>query len=255
MTSYYGGEVQFRFGHDRITWGVRAVILANVAVFAADLIASFLLAASGPGRMLLLEFAAFSREGFYSGFLWMPFTYMFFHSGLWHLFLNMLMLYFFGPDVERVLGSGQFLRFYGICGVLGVLANLLPIAAPNPVIGASGAVLGVLAAFVVIDPERQVFLFPLPFPINARALVIIIIVLNVIAAIGGSSGTSVATHFGGLICGYAYMKLIPIWNAWRDERRRRQERSQNPQGPSKDDLDKLGEEVDNILKFRNHDRR
>ena len=131
-----------------------------------------------------------------------------------------------------------------------MLTNLIPIGSNAPIIGASGAVLGVLIAFAILDPERHVFLFPLPIPINARALVIIVIVLNIVTAVGGGSNTSVSTHLGGMAAGYAYMKLIPKLNAWRNDRRK-----PPTQGPSKNDLDKLGEEIDNILQFKNQDRR
>ena len=252
MSDFERKSFRVGFGHERLTWSVRAVILLTTGLFAAQLIAEFALVAwtgqlSGPN--ILIHYFAFDGDAFLGGFIWTPITYMLLHAGLWHLFSNMLMLYFFGPDVERILGTRQFLGLYAFCGIVGVMTNLLPIVGPHLVLGASGAVLGVLAAFVIIDPERQVFLFPLPIPINARALVIIIIVINMLAAIGGGSGTSIATHFGGLAAGYLYMKSIPKLNAWREGRR------QQTRGPSKDDMDKLGDEINNILRFKDHDSR
>lgn len=247
-------EDQFRIGHDRITWSVQLLILLSVVVFAAQLLIDIPLGnrflQDVPGG-LATDWLAFSPVKLFKGLVWLPLTYMFLHAGLSHLFFNMLMLYFFGPDVERVLGTRQFLTFYVLCGVLGVLANFVPIfvfgAHPNiSVVGASGATLGVLIAFAVIAPERRIFLFPIPIPLNARALVLIVVVMNLVSALSPGSRTSVATHFGGMVAGYLYMKFRPSLMAFRLKRRSRT--------PGKGDLDKLGKEIDNILKFqdRNH---
>lgn len=245
-------------GHERMTSATRSLILANVAVFAGMMLLDLALAFVGkPGSGLIFGYMAFSTETIAQGYVWTPLSYMFLHAGLYHLFLNMLMLYFFGPDVERVIGSRQFIRFFLLCGALGVFANYLPLflsadAHPVSVVGASGATLGVLVAFAMIDPERQVFLFPLPFPINSRALVIIIIFMNIMTALNPASRTSVATHFGGMAVGFAYMKWIPLWRKYQASRLAARQKLQQP---SEDDMDKLGEEIDNIFKFQDRDRR
>lgn len=258
MSGYEDSESQFRFGHDRITWSVQVFILVNVVVFACQLLAEiplgFLPGDAVPGGMLV-DWLAFSPPDFVHGYLWLPLTYMFLHSGLSHLFFNMLMLYFFGPEVERVLGTRQFVRFYLLCGALGVLGNLLPIllAGANShisVVGASGATLGVLVAFAMVEPDRRVFLFPLPIPINARALVIIIVVMNLMAGLGSETSASVATHFGGMITGFLYMKYRPYFAARRARRRWGRKKT-----PTDGDLNKLGEEIDNIFKFQDRHKK
>jgi membrane associated rhomboid family serine protease len=245
-------------GGFRITWAVQRLLLANVLFFAiqlllepAQLLITGLVYGEGLLRLGRVEtWLGFQADLFVHGYVWKPFTYMFLHGGLSHLLRNMVGLFFFGPDVERLLGTRQFFRFYLLCGAAGVLGTLFPfiLAGEAPlIIGASGAVLGVLVAFAIIDPDRQILLLPLPFPITARALVIILIVLNLITALGNNP-VSVATHFGGMITGYLYMQLRPWFSAWRRERIRN--RSSGKQDKAKPDLDKLGKAVDNIFHFR-----
>ena len=272
------GSSGFGFVSDRITWGVRLLILTTTGIFAAQLLLAIPFGGvpGFPGEEIA-RWLSFSPADFTSFMLWQPITYMFLHSGLMHLFMNMLMLYFFGPEVERILGSRQFLWFYLLCGAVGVMANFVPILIAAAfgdasgawnihVLGASGATLGVLVAFAIVEPERQVFMFPFPIPINVRALVLIIIVLNIVSAMQPGGTMSVATHFGGLITGWIYMKYRPALTTWQVSRgrsaeqrlRRRGWRLRNPfrrrRGPSKKDLDQLGEEIDNIFRFQDKDR-
>jgi membrane associated rhomboid family serine protease len=115
----------------------------------------------------------------------------------------------------------------------------------HPVIGASGAVMGVLVAFAMANPEREFFLFPLPFRINARGLVMIVVAFNLVSALlgaldpGAQTRTSVATHFGGMLAGYALMKAVPVFRRWQDARRRKTGRS----------AASIEDAVNNIFKF------
>lgn len=256
-----------RFAAPRITWMVQRLILANAIVFAIQLVADPIEALllpqywSGyPPSGLLTTWLGFQPDLFLGGFIWKPFTYQFLHAGLLHLFLNMLWLFFFGADVERALGSRQFLRFYILCGALGVMATMLPYLlrgdAPS-VSGASGAVMGVMVAFAMIEPDRQFFLFPLPVPITARALVLIVVVMNIITALGESS-VSVATHFGGMATGYGYMKLLPVFRGWQRERRRQmreRDEARRERAGGGEEYDEVGKMVDNIFKFKDYDDR
>lgn len=236
---------------NRITWAVQTLILANAAIFAGQLIldvplgtrAGAFAGAAAPGGFVA-DILSFRCVDVLRGFLWQPLTYMFLHGGLMHLVMNMLWLFFFGPEVERVLGSRQFLRFYLLCGTAGVFANFVPILTTfsASVVGASGAVMGVLVAYAITNPEREFFLFPLPVPINARAMVYIVIALNIVSALSPGDATSVHTHFGGMAMGAAYMKLVPKLRTWRRQR--------NAPGPApRNPLDEVGDAVDNIFKF------
>lgn len=217
MEQYYYQQPRTNLQIPKITWGVQRLILLNAAIFALQL-------AVRPVEVLFNafgiteDFLGFQPALFFHGFLWTPLTYQFLHGGLMHLFMNMLWLFFFGPDVERVLGTRQFVRFYLACGVIGVLATLAPYFLGGEyatVIGASGAAMGVLVAFAMIDPQRQFFLFPFPMPITAVWLVILVVLFNLVTMSAGNSSISVATHFGGMFAGWLLMKAIPKYHRWR----------------------------------------
>jgi len=250
MSNYYQSE-QYRFGgYDyRITRAVQRLILINIAVYAIQLLLDVPFAELGwPPGGLIARLLSFQPLSFVFGMVWQPLTYMFLHANLMHLFFNMLWLFFFGPDVERALGTRQFVVFYLLCGALGVMATFVPLVIYGEmvsVVGASGAVMGTLIAFAIVNPHRTFFMFPLPVPITARWLVAIVIVLNLLNA-GPGSHTSVSTHFGGMAVGYAYMKLIPYWRGWQRSFRRQR----RPKGKK----DSTGEHVDNIFRFDNHRR-
>lgn len=248
----------------RMTHAVQRLILINAAVFATQLVLSIpfggngLFVFSAPPGGFIIEWLAFRPNQLLMGYVWQPFSYMFLHAGLSHLFMNMIGLFFFGPDVERVLSTRQFYRFFILCGALGVGAEFLlwglriglagegPVVAPS-VIGASGATMGVLVAFATLYPNREMYLFPIPIRLTARAVVIIFVVLNLMSAMS-QNNISWATHFGGMAIGYLYIKFIPQIRDWLDKRKRGVE-------PPRDKMDKLGEAIDNIFKFDEEKKR
>jgi len=254
MSRYTFNEEPEGLGGARITWAVQRLIVANIVIFALQLATDPFLLLLGFGPAIpggaLNPWLGFFPADFVQGCIWMPVSYQFLHGGLMHLFFNMLWLYLFGPDVERVLGTRAFFRFYIICGAVAVLATLIPYVLTGKapiVVGASGAVMAVLVAFAMVEPERQFFLFPLPISVNARALVIIAFVINVIYSLGGTN-ISVETHLGGMAVGFLYMKALPLVINFQRERRRREVSRKK-----KDD--KVGEAVDNIFKFDDRKRR
>ncbi len=270
MSSGFSYEQRFEFARAPLTLAVQRLILINIAVFAVQLLLTVFFGGVARSNQavhvfVFTDFAAFNPGELFSGFIWQPFTYMFLHGGLSHLFFNMLILFFFGPDVERVLGTKGFYRFYIICGALAVLPAALPQLLTGfgaSVVGASGAVMAVLMAVYLINPERQLYIFPFPFPINMRALVFVIAFIEILRALSllDAGGTSVATHLGGLAAGFLvfkgrHMLRLPRVNvsarAGSTPFGQRQARKPSRTGrPSKKgDLDRLGEEVDNIFKF------
>lgn len=277
MTQSYYHYDEIRVARPPITWAVQRLILLNVIVFAVQLAADIpgsLWVDGGlardfkgfypdhaPGGHVVNTVLGFQSDLFLRGHLWKPFTYQFLHGGLSHLFWNMLLLFFFGPGLERVLGSRQFYQFFVACGAVAVLANLIPdylTLSRSPsfasVTGASGAVMGVVVAFVLIDLDRQFFLFPLPVPVTGRALLLILVVINLFYAVMDTS-VSVATHFGGMGFGYAFMRLKPRYSAWRRERRFRTPPNSTvrPKSAPNEEMDDVGKMVDNILKFKEKD--
>ena len=141
---------------------------------------------------------------------WTAVTYLFLHGGFFHLAFNMLMLFFFGRDVEDWMGGTAFVRYYLLCGLAGAAASFafLPIAPVNMVLGASGAVFGVALAFAMRWPDAQIFIFPLPVPIKAKWLVIGLVSLDLLAGLTrANDGIAHFAHLGGFFFGLAYLRL------------------------------------------------
>jgi membrane associated rhomboid family serine protease len=153
---------------------------------------------------------------------WTFVTYMFVHGGLLHLAGNSLALFVFGPTVERRLGSSRFLIYYLYCGIGAAVFSLalwftafLPVP---PFIGASGAILGLAFAFAKYQPDAELLIFPLPFPIKAKNLVWLLAGLDVFGAMMGSDNVAHFAHLGGLGAGWLFFALQRI--AEPDESRR-----------------------------------
>lgn len=246
-----------------ISWAVRRLILITAAVFALQLILEVPLGGSSgafrgaiPGSSLIIDWLAFDTGRLWA--IWTFGTYMFLHANLWHLFSNMLGLFFFGPEVERTIGSRQFIQLYLASGALGVLASWLaaPLIGHTFIVGASGATMGVLVAFAVIAPNRQVYMFPLPIPLTARGLVIIVILLNLLTATNVGGRSSWTTHLGGMAVGYAFIKAIPAIRRWELERdKARLAKPKKTKAKKEGKVDAVGEAVDNIFKFDEKNRR
>jgi membrane associated rhomboid family serine protease len=139
---------------------------------------------------------------------------MFLHAGFFHLLFNMLALWMFGTELERLWGRRYFLKFYFVCGIgaglLTVLFSLLPFAFSDVlynsiVIGASGAIYGLLLAYGLYFPDRPILMFML-FPIPAKYFVMIIGAIAFYSSLGATGGVASATHLGGLVVGYLYLK-------------------------------------------------
>jgi membrane associated rhomboid family serine protease len=143
------------------------------------------------------------------GCVWQFATYMFLHGDVWHILMNMLMLFFLGPDVERAIGSRRFLLLYLGCGIIGGAGWLLLSShGIMPCIGASGAVLGVLGAFAALFPRREITLlifFVLPVTMTARVLAIGLAAVSFFSLFGTQAGgIAHAAHLAGGLAGYLY---------------------------------------------------
>ncbi len=135
---------------------------------------------------------------------WTLITYMFLHGGFWHLLFNMLGLYFFGPRLEDELGGRDFLLLYFISGISGALFSFLtPFTA---IIGASGAVYGILLGFAFFWPRDQILIWGI-IPVEARWLVAIMTALSLFGGFGSSDNIAHFAHLGGFAGGYLYLRL------------------------------------------------
>ncbi len=133
---------------------------------------------------------------------WTAISYMFLHANTQHIFFNMLSLYMFGPPVEARLGGRRFGTLYFVSGVSGALLSVL--TSPAGVVGASGAVFGVMLGFAWYWPRQQIFVFGV-LPVEARWL-IVIFTLTSLFGIGG--GIAHFAHLGGFIGAWLYLKWI-----------------------------------------------
>ena len=151
--------------------------------------------------------------------LWQPFTYMFFHApfyssvGISHILLNMLGLWVFGRELEQAWGKTKFLRYYFITGIgSGLITYFFQMNSDNPVIGASGAVYGILLAYGVSYPNRMLYIWGL-IPVRSLWLVIIMGSIAFFGLLGNADGISHVTHISGMLIGYVLLKKK--WR-WRD---------------------------------------
>jgi len=147
--------------------------------------------------------------------IWQPVTYLFLHGGLWHLLINMLMLWMFGRELELVWGKKRFLNYFFICGVgAGIITILVKFVQfwgrtpPDvPTIGASGAIFGILIANAILFPDRQIWLFPLPITIPMRPFVAVMGAIEFFSTIGVTGDkVSHICHLGGMLIGWIYLR-------------------------------------------------
>ena len=178
---------------------VKYLLIANTAIYFLGLI----------NPSALREFALVPYQLFGEGKIWQLVTYMFLHdpSNMGHLFFNMLMLWMFGTAIEHAWGSRGFLFYYVLCGVGGGLAQwAVSIHSPGSVVGASGAIAGLIVAYALMYPERQLLLF-LVIPVKVKYFVWLPVVLAVFSWLG-AGGDNVAhfAHLGGMGFGWLYLK-------------------------------------------------
>jgi membrane associated rhomboid family serine protease len=189
----------------RTTRGVRALLIVNLAVFVLQWV-------PGLGSLLLDGGAIVAHKVFAEGQVWRLATYMLLHSvdSVFHLLFNMLGLWMIGPEIEERMGTKRFLWFYALCGVGAGLFSVFYLFSSvtqwMPVIGASGAVLGLLTAYAVYYPDRQL-LFYFVIPVKAWMLVAGYAAVSLLLALTEKGGVVAhLVHFGGIVVAFAYLK-------------------------------------------------
>ncbi len=154
-------------------------------------------------------------------------THMFMHGGFMHILFNMFALYMFGSTIERIWGPKRFLIFYFICGIGAALVQMgsyayefrnidkmilsfsdvqqyQQILRMNATVGASGAIMGVIAAFGYLFPNTEMLIIPIPIPVKAKWAVLGFIAIDLFSGIAGRPGDNVAhfAHIGGALTGF-----------------------------------------------------
>lgn len=209
--------------------GVKWLLIGNVAIFILTFFAERF-GFDGPLLFLKLIPIAVVKDFF----IWQLLTYAFLHQGFGHIIWNMLALWMFGADIERVWGTRRFLQFYIFCavgaGICVVIANyLLPWGNPAvATIGSSGAIFGILMVYAIMFADREI-LWGFLIPIKVKYFVMIIGAVAFLSSFGVNSGVSNFAHLGGLLFGYLYLKkpriqfdpIAPVRGQYRDWKLRR----------------------------------
>lgn len=246
---YRERTIQFGFGGG-LTPVVRNLLIANTAVWILQQFWNpFLLAYFALSPLAIINDLA----------IWQLFSYMFLHGGFGHLFFNMFTLWMFGGEVERTLGSNKFLKYYIVTGVgAGLFQLLANWGSASAIIGASGAIYGVLLAFAVFFPNRLIMLFFI-IPIRARTLIALYIGLSLVLGLksgilGTSDNVAHFAHLGGAIVGffilrgpYLYRKILQNIAQRQQEKRQEQERiRQNRISEKRKDIDSILDRINEI---------
>ena len=177
-----------------MTFWVLRFIAANVVMFLISMAAPEVVT-----HFMLVPIGVLSRP-------WTIITYMFLHAGLWHLFFNMLGLYFFGPRLELEIGSRHFFWLYLVSGLMGAALSFV-FTPYTSIVGASGAIFGVLYGFAHYWPREPIYLWGI-VPIEARWLVVGMTALSLFGGFGGGSGVAHFAHLGGFVGGFIYIRWL-----------------------------------------------
>lgn len=206
--SQFYGPPQMRFNLPKITPVVKWLLIANISIFLLSVLVPRL------DAFLVRWFAVDTRSVVTMLEPWRVFTYQFLHdtSWIWHVFLNMLALFFLGPPLERHWGSRRFLPFYLICGASGgILYTILSgvgFLSQAPMLGASGSILGLLSACAILFPHFIIFVFFFPVPIRVAAVAFAFMYLLLVVTRASNAGGH-AAHLAGMVVGAAYVLLAP----------------------------------------------
>jgi len=199
-------------------------------------------------------FLALSGDGIRRGFVWQMVTYMFLHDrhNLFHILINLAVLWFFGREVEYFIGPKYFTRLYFMSGIAGaILWFAFNSHSFIPVVGASAGVLGCVIAFATLFPDREVLFWFLPM--KAKYLALIAIAFDVVPLLQGTDGgVAHLAHLGGAAFGYFYIKQLgygttPRWLLWLQGMSARLKPRARPTPRNRSSEEFMREEIDPIL--------
>lgn len=195
----------------RITPAVKAILIINLVFYILTYWVAPMVPQDGHTDWFL-NFNALYPIGSEGFSVYQYVTYMFMHGGFMHLFFNMWSLMIFGNAVEQQLGTKQFWIYYIVCGIGAAVFNQLlsffGIIAPTMLVGASGAVYGVMAAAAFFFPNAKLYIIPIPFPIKLKYLVIGYTVIEMYLGVTSVDGVAHFAHLGGVIVGLTYLLIL-----------------------------------------------
>lgn len=221
-------DLSYAFGPGPPSPAIKLLIFVNIGAFLLSLIVPD----------VVLRLGVVPKAVFEQFAIWQLVTYMFLHGDVFHILFNMLLLWMFGTELERTWGTRFFTKYYFVTGIGAAATSLLWSISPLPfaesmyysvMIGASGAVYGVLLAYALHFPHRPIYMY-FVFPVPAKYFVMIMGAIAFLSSVGSAgSGVAHAAHLGGLVVGYLYLKGLrgrPLaelkyrWLRWRMNRAR-----------------------------------
>ena len=188
--------------------------------------------------------------------IWQPLTYMFVHGDFWHVAINMLVLFLFGSELENIWGRHGFIKYYLITGIGSGLVWLVFqsfSSIPAYLIGASGAVYGILTAYGLMFPNRIVYIYFL-FPVRVKYFVMILGGIAFFSSLGSHSNISHLTHLSGMIIGFAYLRSNSQWKIMifslrkhiLEKKLKREESRQNKKKMLQKDVDHILDRINQV---------
>lgn len=218
MGNCYSMRYQFQSDFSRgssfrprlFTDAIKLLVSINILIFILQSI-------SGQERILFHLFGIVPRDTWSRFMVWQPFTYLFFHGGIWHVLINMFVLWMFGSELEQYWGKEAFLKYFFLTGVgAGLVTVLFNSNSQVPVVGASGAVYGILLAYGLMFPNRYVYLYFF-LPVKVKYFVIFIGAVAFLSSLNpGYSNISHLTHLSGMGIGYLYLRSNLRWGLIRN---------------------------------------
>jgi membrane associated rhomboid family serine protease len=236
---------------------VKALLAINLSVFIIQMLTPNGFSGLSP---LLQTFGLVPAKVLPQLHIWQFVTYMFLHGGFIHLLFNMFAVWMFGSEIERVWGRRLFLSYYFVTGIGGgITYTATAWGSPAPLVGASGAVFGILLAYAILFPDRKILLYFI-FPIKAKYFVLLFGLLELMAAAQPQmDGIGHFAHLGGMLFGYLYLKgsglhlpggMKEIRSAWQRKRTRSKLRVVKPDkrdgGKKKVEKDRVNEILEKI---------
>lgn len=233
-------QTQFTWNPRTVTNAIKILVIINVGMYILQIITG--------SQERMIEIFGLSTKTIWP-LIWQPITYMFMHGGVWHVAINMFVLWMFGTELEKIWGKNEFLKYYFVTGIgAGIIWLLFNIGGSHAIlIGASGAVYGILMAYGLMFPNRIVYVYFL-FPVKVKWFVIFIGAIAFFSSMGTGSNISHLTHLSGMLIGYLYLRFSDHWrNIMFNFRKKIVEMKSMQKGKDNQQKMKLQQEVDRLL--------
>jgi membrane associated rhomboid family serine protease len=185
---------------------IRTLLIANVGVFAFEMFFGKLRLSGIPVDYYIEKYLYLWPLGSGNFYPWQLFSYMFLHGSFSHILFNMFALWMFGMQLEMIWGPKKFLTYYFMCGLGGAVAHLFIsplLGGSGPLIGASGAIFGLLIAYGLLFPDQLVYFFFF-LPMKAKYAIGIFVVIELMS-VGTADNIGHLAHLGGAVIGLIYL--------------------------------------------------